>query len=570
MMPVHGDEFSSDGLMAVRRFAQTMIVVDDEADLTVPAEQVPENVVRPSWRQSRAVRDESEQMSRVVNQMGTDRTHILDGKVLVDSALKLGLVCSVLRPNPRENILDTVVQAAQRVDIICLDWKMHDDNGNTTVSLIKGIVKEDQLGEGRLRLIVIYTAEHGRTRILDKIKTEISSLVSAKDRPRMHLQKVGDREIQSNFGLKIVYLVKAHNGQFPKWLAKDRVSEKNLPEQALREFASLCEGLLANVALGTVAAVRDAAHQIVGSFSGDMDGPYFHHRATIRNPDEAEDYAISTVLNGFRAAVRLKEVGSTFAGREAVERRLREMARGDTKFCLSFIKNEVNGEETAEFSIDDVVRLIRDGFEGVYESIQRDKPKMKHAKPALTSLFAGSVENTLTVMRRFAALTSIGSHPGSLVVRKGEYVPSLGLGTVVMDHDGRYWLCIQASCDSVRVEKPRPFLFVPLVKVLDKGEHVVPRQRNDGQFEYVALSLEDLGYAKGRSIEFSPDSNTERVLAVKRGRPKKLRFKSTNTRTFEWVADLKHYQALNVAQKLGQEMGRLGFDEFEPFRVSKR
>ena len=567
MMPVHADGFFNDRLTAVRRFAQTMIVVDDEADLTVPAEQVPENVVRPSWRQSRAVRDESEQMSRVVNQMGTDRTHILDGKVLVDSALKHGLVCSVLRPGPTENIVDTVVQAAQRVDIICLDWKMHDDDGNTTVSLIKEIVKADQSGEGRLRLIVIYTAEHGRVRILNKIKSEISSSVSKEVRSRMHLQKVGNREIQSNVGLKIVYLVKAHNDRIPKRLKQDRVSERNLPEQALREFASLCEGLLANVALGTVAAVRDAAHQIVGSFSGDMDGPYFHHRATIRNPDEAEDYAINTVLSGFRAAVRLQEVGRTFAGPEAVEHRLREMAKGDTKFRLSFIRN---GEETVEFTIDDVVRLIRDGVKGAYASIPGIKPGKDHANQALTSLFAGSVENTLAVMRKFAALTSIGSHPGTLGVRTGEYVPSLGLGTVVMDNGGRYWLCIQASCDSVRVEEPQPFLFVPLVEVPDKGEHVVPRQRNGGQIEHVALSLEDLGYAKGRSIEFSPDSNTERVLAVKRGRPKKLRFESTNRRTFEWVADLKHYQALNVAQKLGQEMGRLGFDEFEPFRVSKR
>ena len=567
MMSVHADSFLTDRLMAVQRFAQTMIVVDDEADLTVPAEQVPDNVVRPSRRQSRAARDEIEQMGRVVNQKDTDRTHILDGKVLVDSALKHGLVCSVLRPGPTENIVDTVVQAAQRVDIICLDWKMHDDDGNTTVSLIKEIVKADQLGEGRLRLIVIYTAEHGRARILNKIKSEISSSVSKEVRSRMHLQTVGDREIQSNVGLKIVYLVKAHNDRIPKRLKQDRVSERNLPEQALREFASLCEGLLANVALGTVAAVRDAAHQIVGSFSGDMDGPYFHHRATIRNPDEAEDYAINTVLSGFRAAVRLQEVGRTFAGREAVERRLREMAKGDTNFRLSFIRN---GEETVEFTIDDVVRLIRDGVKGAYASIPGNKPGKDHANQALTSLFAGSVENTLAVMRRFAALTSIGSHPGTLGVRTGEYVPSLGLGTVVMDNGGRYWLCIQASCDSVRVEKPQPFLFVPLVEVLDKGEHVVPRQRNGGQIEHVALSLEDLGYAKGRSIEFSPDPNTERVLAEKRGRPRKLRFKSTNGNTFEWVADLKHYQALNVAQKLGQEMGRLGFDEFEPFRVSKR
>ena len=219
-----------------------------------------------------------------------------------------------------------------------------------------------------------------------------------------------------------------------------------------------------------------------------------------------------------------------------------------------------------------MVRLIQDGLDGVYASISipGNKPGKDRVMQALTSLFAGSVENTLAVMRKFAALTSIGSHPGTLGVQTGEYVPSLGLGTVVMDNGGRYWLCIQASCDSVRVEEPQPFLFVPLVEVLDKGEHVVPRQRNGGQIEHVALSLEDLGYAKGRSIEFSPDSNTERVLAVKRGKPKKLRFESTNRRTFEWVADLKHYQALNVVQKLGQEMGRLGFDEFEPFRVSKR
>ena len=567
-MPVHADGFLDDRLKAVRRFAQTMIVVDDEADLTVPAERVPENVVRPSRRQSRAAGDESEQIGRVVDQNDTDRTHILDGKVLVDSALEHGLVCSVLRPGPNEDVLDTVVRAAQRVDIICLDWKIHDDDGNTTVSLIKEIVKADQLGEGRLRLIVIYTAEHARTRILDRIKREISSSVSTRDRSRMRLRKVGGRELQSNVGLKIVYLVKAHNGRIPERLAQDRVSEKNLPEQALREFASLCEGLLANVALGTIAAVRDAAHQIVGSFSGDMDGPYFHHRATIRNPDEAEDYAINTVLSGFRAAVRLQEVGRTFAGREAVEHRLREMAEGDSKFFLSFVKNKKDGEETAEFSIDDVVRLIRDGFNGVYASIPGNKPGKGHAMQGLTSLFAGSVENTLAVMRRFAALTSIGSHPGTLGVRTGEYVPSLGLGTVVMDHSGKYLLCIQASCDSVRVEEPQPFLFVPLVEVLDKGEHVVPRQLNGGQTEYVALSLEELGYAKGQSVVFSPDPNTERVLAEKRGRPRRLRFKSTNGNTFDWVADLKHYQALNVAQKLGQEMGRLGFDEFEPFRVS--
>ena len=53
----------------------------------------------------------------------------------------------------------------------------------------------------------------------------------------------------------------------PKHLMDDRVSERELPARILQEFASLSEGLMSNVALGTLAAIRDSAHQIVGSFS---------------------------------------------------------------------------------------------------------------------------------------------------------------------------------------------------------------------------------------------------------------------------------------------------------------
>ena len=70
------------------------------------------------------------------------------------------------------------------------------------------------------------------------------------------------------------------------------------------------------------------------------------------------------------------------------------------------------------------------------------------------------------------------------------------------------------------------------------------------------------------SMEFAPTGGTERVLASYGGHPKRLHFVSTKKEAFEWVADLKHYPALRVAQELGQEIGRLGYDEFEPFRNS--
>ena len=569
----NAQDFFGDRVEAVRRFAQTMIVVDDEAELRAIPENVPNSVVRPSRRQARAAVPEAE---TVVNSGGArealaeDHTHLLDGKVLIDSALDHGLVCSVLRPRPGENVLERVVRAAERVDIICLDWKIHNDEGQTTLSLIKEIVRNDQLGDGRLRLIVIYTAEHARTRILNKIRREIASSLDKKTRTRLSLRNVNGREIQSSVGLKIVYLIKAHDGGISRRLVQDRVSEKNLPEQVLREFASLCDGLLSNVALGTVAAVRDAAHQIVGSFTGEMDGPYFHHRAAITNPDEAEDYAVNAVLGGLRAAVRLHEVGGTFAGRSAVERRLRSMVGDAEVFRLSFMPKKNAQEESINILPDDVVRLICDGFDGNYDSINvNGKPRKEVAKRSLTSLFAGNLDASLAVMRKFAALTSIASHPRTFGVRTGEYIPSLGLGTVVADTDGKYWLCIQASCDSVRVKKPQPFLFIPLIELADGVQHVVPREKTGGKLEHVALSVAKMGYARGKSIVFAPDALKERVVAELRGRPKRLKFKSTNGRTYEWIADLKHYQVLNVAQRLGHQMGRLGFDEFEPIRIWK-
>ena len=570
-MTVHNaQDFFADRLEAVRRFAQTMIVVDDEAELRPIPESIPEKVTRPSRRQARAAASEAgTELSREhpAASPAVDQTHLLDGKVLIDSALDHGLVCSVLRPRPGEDVVESVTRAAKRVDIICLDWKINNDDGFTTLSLIREIVTRDQLSDGRLRLIVIYTAEHGRSRILDRIKREISSAFSNKERSRLRLRKVDGREIQSSVGLKVVYMVKAHNGGIPRRLRQDRVSEKDLPEQALREFATLCDGLLSTVALGTVAAVRDAAHEIVGSFGGELDGPYFHHRSLIGNPDEAADYAVNAVLGGFRAAVRLREVGRTFAGRGAVERRLRTMASDEGMFRLSFKRSKDAREETVELSIEDVIRLVRDGFDNSYDSVRvNEKPKKGPAKRSLTSLFASNLKASQTVMRRFVSLTSIASHPGTHGVRAGEYVPSLGLGTVVVDTDGKYWLCIQASCDSVRVQVPRPFLFVPLVEVSEEVQHVVPRERNNGRMEHVALNVEKLGYARGRSITFAPDAAMERVVAKLSGKPKRLRFKNTSGRTFEWIADLKHYQALGVAQKLGYEMSRLGFDEFEPFR----
>ena len=556
--------FAGDRLEAVRSFAQTMIVVDDEAELTVREEQVPNEIFRPTRAHSKAIADRDPGTKTVAD---IDRTHRLDGKTLIDSAMDLGLVCSILRPRRGEDLRDRIAQAAQRVDIICLDWTIHGDDGAAALSLIKGIVQADQQRNGRLRLIVIYTGERSRGRILDRVKKEVISSFSKVEEPRMRLRKLGGREIRSNIGLKVVCLIKAHDAGIPAGLSADQVSEKDLPARLLDEFSGLSEGLLSNVALGTIAAIRDAAHQVVGSFGGDLDGPYFHHRAILSIPDEAEDYAINVVLEALRTAVRLREVGQRYSGTTAIGNRIKFLAKTDENLLLSykFGKNNIIG--ATEVCVDDVIRLVCEGIEEIYDSVDlKEKPAKSQFKRWLTSFFAGDHATTRDVMKAFAALVGTGSHPGTYNVRADGYIPSLTLGTVVRERSGNYWLCLQASCDSVRVKEDRPFLFVPLVEVAEGGRFVIPAKISGNRIDHVALDVEEYGYAKARSIVFEPDPNTRRVLASPLGRPKRLRFQSKNRRTFEWMADLKHYHALNVALQLSQQMSRLGVDVFEPFR----
>jgi hypothetical protein len=145
-------------------------------------------------------------------------------------------------------------------------------------------------------------------------------------------------------------------------------------------------------------------------------------------------------------------------------------------------------------------------------------------------------------------------------------LPQLGLGTVLQNAKGAHYLCLQASCDSVRLTKPAAFLFVPLHRSDEEPDHVVPVVGKKGAVNFIGLSAPATVYARSRSVTFEPNAKSQTVLAGKLTRRGGLFFTDVDGETYRWVADLKAKRALRTAQRLGQSMGRLGFDEFEPFR----
>src|SRR5438105_3529093 len=92
------DTFTSQRLAATRDFAHTMIVVDDEAWKPAPPGATPRPGLRPPRRgRPLAASDAGQQEMFLIR-------HALDTESLVDAALNLGLICSVIRPPKRRSI----------------------------------------------------------------------------------------------------------------------------------------------------------------------------------------------------------------------------------------------------------------------------------------------------------------------------------------------------------------------------------------------------------------------------------------------------------------------------------
>ena len=219
--------FDEDRQRAVQAFAHTMIVVDDEADHGHP-ESVSDltEITEPRRTDAPAEFESSKPHSK------TRISHPLDQKALIDSALELGLVCAVMRPDGNQDIKEKVAKAAERSDIVSLDWQMNDD-GEKAISAINEIIQRDGEKGGRLRLIAIYTGVNDRVKILN----DILNSIPIETRESGNIRIIDEEEIASDNGLRIIWLFKSGGRRLPGTLAKFQVAENKLAKRLQKEFS---------------------------------------------------------------------------------------------------------------------------------------------------------------------------------------------------------------------------------------------------------------------------------------------------------------------------------------------
>jgi len=258
-------------------------VVDDEP-VGDPAGPEPTLEVRTPSRHDVAAAKKVDQRPEA------KRSHPLDARGLIKSALDLGLVCSIVNPSGDEgSVAKSVAKASLRADIVSLDWHMnHGDDGELASEIIQEILRGDEAIVGRLRLIAIYTGNKDRGAILEKIAERLN----AAEEIAGTVTKAGD-VLTNSSGLRLIWREKSLGNE----KLADAVSETQLPGELLKAFSELSNGLLSNVALATISSMRDTTHHVLSKFTSELDGPFFHHRALLKNSADSMDYAVSVVMS---------------------------------------------------------------------------------------------------------------------------------------------------------------------------------------------------------------------------------------------------------------------------------
>lgn len=470
----------------------------------------------------------------------TKNAHYLNAKKVIDSFAEKGIVCSILRPTKeeRDTLPGKLAKLASCADIVIIDWELHQDNGETAKQILKGIAKSSLGHPAQLRLIMFYTGSQEIAGISTEIKTCLTEILHADIKAEDDGFTV---KLEPN---RIVVYAKPET-KVPEQYKSRIVSFEALAECVTEQFTKMTAGLVSNVAIASLAKIRQNTHKILSRFSSDLDAPYLTHRALLHNPDEAENHLIRLVAEELQAILEQVEVGNK-ANSEAIETWLNEKAlRLQLSKDVSFTEEEVSS-------------LFRNGLEECQNQRLTKTKKENGHKLELTKMFQPDFPYPQCLDEKFAFLTTTR-------FSYTKPAPKLTLGTILKQESSdapSYWVCIHPRCDCVRLESETAFLFLPLRPQTDRNKKFNLIIEEDSQYVRLLLEKEP---ANLRLIRFLPNPTRKRVVSEPQGEfhyfPDTMRCK------YKWMGELRPEHAQRISNEFAAKLSRVGVDESEWLRL---
>ncbi|MGV8111394.1 MAG: response regulator receiver domain [Lentimicrobium sp.] len=477
-------------------------------------------------------------------------------------------VCATYKPNKLVDI-DNLAELAKKADVTVLDWQINieqdkvedeeedavddDPRGPHTKRIIKSILTDPLTGQGSLKLIVIYTGETDLNGITDEVYDDLV----AND-----IKKVDRQACQiKTENAKILIIAKPdpeENGE-PKFkhtpeLNQFVVSYEDLPTFILTEFSKMTSGLLSNFALNSLSVLRNNTFRLLSSFDKELDAGFILHRILLPIQEDSGNHLVEIFSESIKAILnysKSNELLETGKLNEWIEQRSfgKEIQVSGKSFVVDpgFVKDCIEKNFIEAIALrwgEDINETQLKKIASYYNRLFIEKP----------DIFIG--ENEENSNEKFSILTHHRSN-----YKLKSTIPRLNLGTIIKEFGGeRYFLCIQAKCDSVRIQEERKFLFLELqvAKPNAKFHFIV---ESESSFVHLKIIKDSFGL---RTIKFSPRIETQTILANIEDNI--YFFESNYGERFLWMADLNDAQAQRVANNYASQLSRVGLDESEWLR----
>lgn len=549
----------------VQRFLQSVVALDDLAWMGTEQEAIEEEPTVLTNEPNFGVGQSADtELSNVATpSMATDLEHqipdsadariddakslSLDSKPLIGGFANLGLVCSVLNPSQEEleqgDISgSSVVKAARRADIVILDWRIGDSYGEVALEILREIITGD-IGGPRLRLVAIYTGEPGLPSILERVQTFLNGFYdeSPIEEPEPYVVSKGSIRVA------IVPKPKSRTTEITA------VSEKDLADHLVNEFVAMTKGILRNVALEGLAALRDHVPKVLTKFDSSLDPAYIGHRILLPNPVDAEEHIVEA-LGAELLSILEDSRPSDMASIDNIGAWLDEKLQAE----------EIDTESPIRISgvtgfLEMRLELVEKGIDEVTDP----EPGRTKLRELAAAMFSKDAESARSSDLDFAALLGLKTHYPATA-------PKLTLGTVLRrkgkSGDWRYLMCLQPKCDAVRLEGNTGFPFLRLSISNDSSRFGCVIISPEGDQVYLDV---DETPSKLLVLPFAPNSGVggEVVASDVSGG---FCFSDVKGDVYEWVAALKDEHALDVADKVAQKLARPAPNHSEWLRRANR
>lgn len=562
-------------LSGVRRFLQTAVVIDNEAEMrAVPvpstepkvAQRKPAGVLKqgsaPMEPKEAAAAPAPEGVKRKQNTPVPGAAGSLNAKLLTDAFSEREIICGLYRPEPGENMVNLATNAAKHADVVIVDWLLENNSSVKAVEIIIAILKDDIAGNGRLRLLSVYTSQNGVSVIAKELFDQIADVPELADK----FMLTGAAIVGAH--VRICVLSK------PQSIGDadvDKISEQDLPERLLEEFVLLSAGLLTSFALHSISAVRRSAHHVVAVFGEELDGAYLAHRSTLVDPDEAVEFAINLLLGELQNAIAVDERLDGQIGSGVLN------AWVDVKSAShKFVKGG------AEASPDLVKEFVVGGFAKLKTT--KDKLTKGDGSPAegglgvhnVGEVFYSGAADAWKRQIEFARLSSFKREAYGRTRLPQGWLPTLTLGSVLKvrgpkneaeapnydDLGANYLVCMQPRCDSVRLTGVNGFPF-QTGEAATKEFNLVVKERDLSTGTPLLISSKP---GNTQVVKFEADPDAKSVKAKKEGDD--FIFTDAKGREYFWLGDIKDMKAQHDASALAASVHRVGLVELEFLRLA--